>query len=227
MNEKLIVQFFTLLYETLSKNLVKAITNHPNARWSDALSKGQVKSKIWLANELRPFLLNKRYNVHIHAGWYGVLAAILLEKYNIDLQIRSFDIDPSCEKIADDMNRSYVIDGWKFKSVTKDVLTLDYPNCVYEVVNSKKDVISICETPDIVINTSCEHFSDFDRYQKKLPKDKIFVLQSNNLVHEEHVNKVNSIEQFKSQVESTEILYEGSLEIEEANYTRFMLIGIK
>ena len=44
---------------------------------------------------------------------------------------------------------------------------------------------------------------------------------------EEHVNCVNSLEEFKQQCYISNLLYSGELDIDVAGYTRYMLIGRK
>ena len=41
-------------------------------------------------------------------------------------KIRSFDIDPDVWKIAEIFNKDLVLDNWKFKAQTKNILDIDY-----------------------------------------------------------------------------------------------------
>ena len=69
-------------------NLVKAIDEAPNIE--DAMSVGQVKSKLWMIDTLQA--LNKDLGkVFLLAGWYGIPAYFILKNLKAE-QIFSFDI---------------------------------------------------------------------------------------------------------------------------------------
>ena len=76
---------------------------------SDAWSHGQIESKLWLCQEFEhhhAYYLPK--NIAIYGGWYGLTAFLLLTRQHIQIQkIRSYDIDPACEPIADKINNAW------------------------------------------------------------------------------------------------------------------------
>ncbi|SVB48476.1 uncharacterized protein METZ01_LOCUS201330 [marine metagenome] len=145
-------------------------------------------------------------------------------KFDID-KIRSFDIDENCAAVADSLNRLMVINEWKFKAVTKDILKLNYYEALYHVKRSDGTDVELIDAPDTIINTSCEHIKEFERWYRKLPKDKLVILQSNNYFGlPEHINCVKDLEEFKEQCPMNTILYSGVFELKA--YNRFMLIGI-
>jgi hypothetical protein len=86
----------------------------------DAFSNGQIDSKLWLCRKLEALGWSSDYT-HIYAGWYGVLAFLLLsrEKFKVG-RIESFDMDPTAEAVADMINENWVIKEWKFKAFTLD-----------------------------------------------------------------------------------------------------------
>ena len=218
-------RMFVLSGSPLFNNLRNAIVYH-DANFSAALSWGQLKSKRWLFSELEkinPVL----GTVYLCAGWYGTLAAMLFNS-KLDIQkIRSFDIDESCMPIADAVNKSQMIDEWKFKSITQDILDINYEKHTWAVWSVKNDRMStpISDIPNTIINTSCEHIFDFDEWFDKIPKGKLVILQSNNYFElPEHVNCVKNLDKFKEKCPMETILYEGVLELEK--YNRFMVIGI-
>ena len=89
-------------------------------RTLESFWKGQVNSKVWLAENLIGFVPVRPLNIVIYGGWNGVLASILFNS-NIAIQrITSVDIDPVCEDIANTVNRRYV-DQSKFSAVTADM----------------------------------------------------------------------------------------------------------
>ena len=194
--------------------------------FADALSEGQIKSKQWLMNELEVLDLPMG-TVVVCAGWYGTLSYLLLEDSKLDIErIVSVDIDPSCEPIAEKLNLEYVVDGWRFKAVTKDIMHIDYKSDKLEMwAKGKNEFIPVTIVPDTIINTSCEHLDHFARWYKKIPKGKLVVLQGNDLEIPEHVNRFRNLDDFESKTPMSKVLFSGELQFD--MYTRFMRIGIK
>ena len=172
-------------------------------RTMDAFWSGQLKSKEWLITNLRKNV-NKVVSVDIHGGWVGVLASMLFQSDMFITNIRSIDIDPSCEPIATMMNKGEEMVG-KFRAVTADMCTV------------RSDA-------DVVINTSCEHITQdqFDLWKSGMPYNSLLVLQSNNYIIDEHVRPAKSLEHFKEQC-NVNVLWAGELEL--PLYTRYMIIG--
>jgi hypothetical protein len=118
--------------------------------------------------------------------------------------IRSVDIDPTCESIAVNMNKIEEMAG-RFRAVTSDMC-------------------EIRSDADVVINTSCEHITQdrYDLWLSGMPHNSLLVLQSNNYDIPEHVRTAATLEEFKSQC-GIKVLWAGELEL--PLYTRFMVIG--
>lgn len=213
-----------LYADTVIPQLKRTLDNFPYCEtpMQDAFSLGQLKSKLWLIENLPENL----GTVFICAGWYGTLAALMFERARSKFdKIRSFDIDETCAPVADTMNRSWVMDGWQFKASTLDILEMDFPT-TYTTYRANGTSLELTEMPDTIINTSCEHISDFETWYSKIPNGKLVVLQSNNFYEiEDHVNCSNDIKEFSNKTPTSVILFEGELEL--PNYKRFMKIGIK
>jgi hypothetical protein len=169
----------------------------------DAFWSGQLKSKEWLITNLRKHI-NKVVSIDIHGGWVGTLASMLFQSNIYITSIRSIDIDPTCEKIATDMNKLEEMAG-KFRAVTADMC-------------------SIRSDADVVINTSCEHITQeqYDLWLSGLPHNSLLVLQSNNYDIPEHIRIANTLDEFKQQ-SGLDVLWAGELEL--PLYTRWMIIG--
>jgi hypothetical protein len=186
---------------------MQAIRQSPDPmRTMDAFWSGQLKSKEWLIENLRKNI-NKFVSVDIHGGWVGVLASMLFQTDIPIKNIRSVDIDPTCESIATMMNKGEEITG-KFRAVTADMC-------------------EIRSDADVVINTSCEHITQdqYDLWLSGMPHNSLFVLQSNNYNIPEHVRIADNLAQFIDQSQLTTILFSG--ELETPLYMRFMIIGKK
>ncbi len=191
----------------------------------DCFSQGQLKSKVWLINELKKLDLNLGV-IFLCAGWYGTLATMLLEgRFRIN-KVRSFDIDPSCVSIAERFNKMWEMENWKFKAVTADILDLNYSKASYTVTKPDGFQITLTDIPDTIINTSCEHISDFKKWYSMIPEGKIVILQTNNYFEiEDHVNCSSSLKEFAENTPMSKCLFEGEIDL--IKYKRFMRIGIK
>jgi len=183
---------------------MQAIRQSPDPmRTMDAFWSGQLKSKEWLIVNLRKNV-NKFVSIDIHGGWVGVLASMLFQSEIYVKNIRSIDIDPTCEPIATMMNKGEEIAG-KFRAVTADMC-------------------EIRSDADVVINTSCEHITQdqFDLWKTGMPHNSLLVLQSNNYDIPEHVRIAKDLEHF---IEQSQIKVQWAGELKLPLYTRYMIIG--
>tara|TARA_B100000586_G_scaffold125409_1_gene90579 strand:- start:1700 stop:2530 length:831 start_codon:yes stop_codon:yes gene_type:complete len=113
-------KYWDKLREEIPSQLIHGLKKH-NDKIGDALSQGQIKSKQWLLSKIKGIDLGM---VFICAGWYGTLATMMFEDENIYVdKIRSFDIDDSCWKIAEDLNEPWKADNWVFKATTLDIVS--------------------------------------------------------------------------------------------------------
>ena len=178
----------------------------------DSFSHGQITSKIWLCEELENLQWSSD-TTHIYGGWYAVTAFLLLSRGKFQVNyIKSFDSDPECEPIADMINNNWVVQNWKFKAHTEDCSTL----------------IPKKNTPDLIINTSTEHFDTMDWWDN-IPKGTYIAIQGNNMPHTDHVVYSTSLDDFCHTYPLDDLLYKGKLKFSYPNwsFTRFMQIGIK
>jgi hypothetical protein len=209
--------------KTISQ-MKKTLTLYPESEKGlvDAFSIGQLKSKLWLIEQL-PTNMGL---VFICAGWLGTLANLMFERSRDKFdKIRNFDIDKDCYRIADNINRQWVVDGWQFKASTLDILKMNYPT-TYTTFRANGTSLDLTEMPDTIINTSCEHINEFSKWYEKIPKGVLLVLQSNDYFEiDDHVNCSISLKEFAVQTPMTDVVYQGELEL--PKYKRFMRIGYK
>ena len=186
---------------------MQAVRQSPDPmRTLDAFWSGQLKSKEWLIESLTNFcsIKDNPVSIDIHGGWVGTLSSMLFQSYIPIKNIRSIDIDPTCEPIATMMNKKEEMQG-KFRAITADMCTI------------RSDA-------DIIINTSCEHITQdqYDLWKSGVPNNAFLVLQSNNYNIPEHVRIADSLEEFKQQCDIN-VLWAGDLEL--PLYKRWMIIG--
>jgi hypothetical protein len=204
----------------------RAWVNHPDLNWNDAMSSGQITSKLWLIETVEDLGLDLG-KVFLLGGWLGVLPALMFQRGIPHKGIRSFDMDPTCAAAAEDLNRSYVMDSWRFKAATADMFDLDYAQCTYTTHRRDGSAVTLTEAPDTIINTSCDHIAPFADWWGKIPDGKLVILQNNDFAgaDEDHVNTVSDLDAMIEQALMSELLFSGTLALPE--YNRFMLIGRK
>ena len=183
---------------------------HPDAELDYAFNHKQIASKLWARDRLVETLGPKIDNIWILGGWYGVLAAVLLDEPKLEVgSIINVDIDESVGPIALTLNETAVKAG-KFENQIADMYNLDYAGAA--------------ERPGLIINTSCEHIADIAAWLDLIPKGTPVLMQSNNMFDEpSHINCVENEDALAAQAQLSEVLYKGALPLK--RYTRFMLIG--
>ena len=171
--------------------------------------KGQLKSKVWLVEHLHNSHWRQE-NIVIFGGWNGVLSSLLFNS-NIEINdIRSVDIDPTCEDVANMVCKRQEIDG-RFNAVTCDMCTYEYEYA-----------------PDLVINTSTEHITQeqYDNWLDRVPQGTAIAIQNNNYVDiPDHIRCYNTLEEFEKTCGLSKVYTRDTLEL--PLYNRFLLIGRK
>jgi len=187
----------------LFKNIMAEARHNDNLL--DSFSPNQFKSKERLIKHIRDQLILKiDSEIIIFGGWYG---SILIPAFKEVKKITLIDKDKDVISIA------------------KNRLFNHYKNVDFicdDVFNWAPDSSRIKKT-DLIINTSCEHMPPMK--ELKLDTEAYFAYTSNNMKDiEGHINCVNDIEQFKSQLpNNTKVLIEDN--ITDDRGTRFLLIG--
>jgi hypothetical protein len=184
---------------------------------SDAFASGQILSKLWLAETLEAVVeyqdILEPLKVLILGGWYGQLHLIfkLRKKLKIDYTT-SIDIDPQVREIADKLNETWIWQSRKFSSITADVNSFEYDLSDYNTV----------------INTSVEHITGTQWFDN-IPNGAIVILQSNDMIHDDHSNNHRSLEDFKNEFFMQEYYYDGvkMFQYPDKTFKRYMLIGKK
>jgi hypothetical protein len=216
-----------------SNSLIRAINDYIKKGYDqsiihDAMSRSQMKSKIWLVDELikiKPTFSN----VAVMAGWFGQLKFIFDNKLSFE-KMRIIELDKVACEVSDYIFNLPELENYRVKSVCVDINNLTLHKNGYEWdVENFKDSSKYGEKflPDLIINTSAEHMTEewFNQIRfKELESNPIVAIQSNNLFDiPEHINCVHSVDHMKKKFPMKEILFEGELQLK--GYKRVMLIG--
>lgn len=190
------------------ERLRHCVETYPDQNWEDAMSRGQVRSKQWVVHELILHEYTYLGNVAVCGGWLGTLSRMLLDTEDIVIRrIDSLDLDINVQAAACELNIEH------FASGTFAPMTVNCEHHEYEQY-------------DTIINTSCEHFEQFDHWWYRIPTGKLVVLQSNDFLEpDDHVNPIPNVDELVEMASMSEVIYQGTLPTH--LYNRFMVIGIK
>lgn len=179
-----------------------------------SFSHGQTLSKIWLCEQLEPFI-PKNSRVAVIGSWYNVMAFIMLTRHSELYQyILGVDINPEATEIAE-----HICDAWRF-GVDKKVSNITADSSTFNINEF-----------NVVINCSVEHMSD-SWYEQVVPGS-LVCMQSSNLAITSHpwliTNANLEIETLTKKYPLSQTLFLGEKEFnyDTWGYKRFMLIGIK
>lgn len=179
------------------------LENLPMTELRDALSDGQIYSKLWLVRELCMLINNRQMpaepKIAIVGGWIGTLALMIHQL--MSARVTSIDLDDRANKIAQAINN-----GHNLTTVTADMYDIDYMEF------------------DVIINTSSEHIPNIGNWRNNLPPGKIAIVQNTNYRDAEgHISCVEKVEHLKTALDLSEVLFAGTLDL--PIYKRFMVIG--
>jgi hypothetical protein len=180
----------------------------------DAFSHGQIKSKLWLCEQLEQHIL-KNANVKILGSWYNILAFLLLVRRPSHYKlIEGIDIDVDAKEIADKICNAWVVDENIIKNINSHVNDILYHDT------------------QIVINCSPEHMED-STWFNKIPSGTTVCIQTSNVIdpNEPWLIKTphKTLEDTISKYPLTITHFTDTLRIQynDWGYDRYMIIGIK
>jgi len=181
----------------------------------NAFSHGQIQSKLWLCENLEPFM--KPNSTILNLGcWYNLLGLLLCMRNNIQIKsVKGIDKDMEAITLANSFCQSFMIQpNVKIHNECMDANSLDYYGY------------------DLVINCSVEHMESKEWFEKIVPNT-LVCLQSSNRVTDDPVwdikNPNPNFETFKSKFKLSNTYIEKTyhFQYDEYGYDRFMIIGKK
>jgi hypothetical protein len=140
------------------------------------------------------------------------LPFLLFSRERLQIEhIELFDIDPKAVQASLRINDPWRIRG-NFSAYQHDVNDSKFPTQ---------------RRPDIVINTSCEHFSH-QHWKNNVPASAILCVQSTNMKHAEHVSCMQSSAELEhASGPFSKVFFRNQLDFkyEAFQFSRFMVIG--
>lgn len=189
----------------------------------DFLSRGQVKSKLWMTDELKQLIEGSLGTVVFYGGWHNFMAHFLYANFEVD-KIYSLDIDTSVVDTCKTLYQEEYLNE-RFRPIAADVNKNTWGGKgKLTVVDATTQSPVFINGVSLVINTSCEHMDN--QWFENLPEGTLVVLQTNDYFsNPQHLNCCKDLDDAKAKYPMSEFLYAGELDTQ--LYNRFMLIGIK
>jgi len=193
--EEYIPKFLDMMYDS---EIAKHLTIE---EVRDAFHTNQIQSKKQASLAFDAVGGNAKRVLYI-GSWLGFLTRVLIEKYP-NINFSEVDMDTRCKEVSGRFNYTFA-NYHGHQSINIDD---------FESLNDF----------DTIINLSCEHMTT-DWYNRVKPGTQL-IIQSNNLVIDDHINNCESLDDFKSKYLLSKIHYENTLELNVFN--RFTLSGVK
>lgn len=188
-----------------------ALTPGQQRLFASAVDDIQVRSKLWLIDELASRRDLAGATLFVLGAWYGVLPLLFTWRLR----------QPPARMVCVDISADACTLG-------RQVIGSRYPRIEYQVGDAMDlDYQDLSSDPSsVLVNTICEHLPDAAGWWARIPPGQLSVLQSNNYdLCPDHVNSVRGLEEMKVQTPLSRLLYEGVLQL--PIFDRFMLIGYR
>lgn len=188
---------------------VNGLPSVEQERIAAALDEIQVRSKLWLIDELERLRDLSNCRLLVLGAWCGVLP--LLCNWTLAHPPRHMvcvDIDAgACAVGVRVIGAHYENVGYR----CADVMGFDYEPWARDPTT-------------VVVNTICEHLPDVAGWWRGIGSGQFVVLQSNNYFGcPDHVNAIRSTAELLAQSPLSDVLFEGVLEL--SLFDRYMVIG--
>lgn len=193
--EEYIPKFLDMMYDS---EIAKHLTIE---EVRDAFHTNQIESKKQASLAFEAVSSDANKVLYI-GSWLGFLTRVLVEKYP-SVNFYEVDRDTRCKEVSGRFN-------YTFKN---------YLGHNSEDINNFESINDF----DTIINLSCEHMTT-DWYNR-IKSGTQLIIQSNNLVIDDHINNCKSLQDFKKKYPIKEIKYSNTLKLNVFN--RFTLSGIK
>ncbi len=207
-NTESIIRTLTTIWpnDEFIQKLSKIVDIEKGKKLPVIFSKGQVLSKIWMAEILTKFNLNFN-NILLIGGWLTHHSLYLKDiNYN---KLFSIDPDPDHNSLIEIINPSAYVENKEINECFDAVGNLTFYGKVLE--------------PDLIINTSSEHMTT--EWFERLPMGSLVFIENNSEASEEHINASETLPDFLRKFPMSTILYRGELNL--PSYKRYALYGIK
>lgn len=200
------------------------IYDYPNVDISSFANKHQAKLHSWIIQQMQYAYGQKYLGVlYILQGGMGLLGSMFLDTAMRFENIRSFDLNGTCQFLADEFMKDELLKDWRFKASQRDLFDIDYQNNIFQTrMQDGKLSTPYDEIPGTIINTQVSHMVNFQDWWNMIPDTKrVVVVGETGEVPRPFPSSQNFNLKFPMNFEQ----YTGVITVEDKQY--FMKIGMK
>jgi len=186
-----------------------------------------IRSKAWLLSELSKLKKAGKIDIEdksaaILGGGAAIWADDLIELFPTIGKIRSFDIDPAHEGIANRLNASWWKVDRKFAACTADINSLDFSGPTTFSIKDVdyKDYEEQTIDFGVIINTSSEHMAS--DWASNIPSNKLIIVQSTDYIK----SPIKKSQDLADMFGITNVKYKGGINML-GDFIRYMVIGYR
>ena len=205
--------------------LKKIIYDYPNIDMSSFLNKENAQLYSWIIQHMT-YSMGEKYlgSIYVLGGGIGLLSAMMLDSALRFENIRSFDINGSCQFLADELMAKELLADWKFKATTQDLFDVDYAKHKF-ICQLQDGRLSdpFNEVPGTIINTNISYLKNYKDWYNMLPELRRVIVVGET--GDDVPNPFPSSQIFNRQFPMSFELYTGVLKVGDKHY--FMKIGHK
>lgn len=201
------------------------IYDFPNFDMSSYLTDVNGTINSWIISHLTNIFASKYLGtIYILNGGIGLLGASFLDSSLIFQNIRSFDLNPSGQFMADSMMKDKLLEDWNFKSTTQDIFNINYISNTFITTLPDGSLSNpFDEIPNVIINTNISNIEHYEDWWRMVPTTRYVVLVGSS--SDDSCRPFTSSIAFNRKFQLTVELYSGVQKINGINY--YMKIGIK
>jgi hypothetical protein len=204
--------------------LKKLIYDFPNVDISSFANKENAKLYSWIIQQMT-YCMGEKYlgSMYVLGGGMGLLGAMVLDSKLRFETIRSFDINGTCQFLADEMMEPELLMDWRFKSVTQDLYDVDYAKHTFSCrLQNGSMSAAFKEVPGTVINTNMSFLkNNLDWYNMVPDLRRVVIVGETGDVP----FPFSSSQSFNKRFPMSFELYTGVLKVDDKQF--FMKIGHK
>lgn len=157
--------------DKIVNRLQKLIYDYPNVDISSFVNKENALLYSWITTQMINSFGEKYLGaVYCLGGGMGILPALMFDTKLRFENIRSFDINGTCQFLADEMMSGELLQDWRFKACTQDLFNLGYDEHQF-ITQLQNGSLStpFTEIPGTLINTNISYLRHYDDWWKMIP----------------------------------------------------------
>ncbi len=211
--------------DKIVNRLKKIIYDYPNVDTSSFLNKENAQLYSWIIQHMT-YTMGQKYlgSIYVLGGGMGLLSAMILDSGLRYENLRSFDINGTCQFLADELMANELLADWKFKATTQDLFNIDYAKHMFATrLQDGRLSDPFREIPGTIINTNISYLTNYKDWYKMLPELRRVIVVGET--GKDVPNAFASSQAFNREFPMSFELYTGVLTIDNKQF--FMKIGHK